>query len=279
MTTYAIGDIHGCFNEFMELLDHIQFNPSKDTLWLTGDLVNKGTHSLETLRFVKSLGEGCVMVLGNNELGMLAIARGAKPYHPEQHSFQDVLQASDREELLIWLENRPLLHYDSKLEFALVHAGLHPAWDLGLALELAQEVERVLRSPAKLDFYAHLYGNTPSCWDPSLQGFDRLRFIINCMTRMRFCSLEGKLDLHTKSSDHASSTFYPWFAVPTRRSKEINIIFGHWASLQGNCSEPQVFALDTGCVWGHSLTAMRLRDQKRFSVSCQAVTKNIDFKL
>lgn len=275
MTTYAIGDIQGCFKEFMQLLELIEFNPSKDNLWLTGDLVNRGTHSLETLRFVKSLGTHCVTVLGNHDLGMLAIARGAEPYDPAEHSFQDVLQAPDREELLVWLESQPLLHYDSDLNFVLVHAGLHPAWDLTLARALAQEVETVLRSPAKFELYSHLYGNTPDHWDPALTGFDRLRFIINCMTRLRFCSPEGQLDLNTKSSDHSAATFDPWFSIPTRRSKGLNILFGHWAALQGNCSEPQVFALDTGCVWGHSLTALRLEDQKRFSVACSNTAKKI----
>lgn len=272
MTTYAIGDIQGCFDEFMQLLELVDYNPIEDTLWLTGDLVNRGTHSLETLRFVKSLGDGCITVLGNHDLGMLAIARGAEPYDAEQHTFQDILQAPDREELLTWLENQPLLHYDAKSKFVLVHAGLYPSWDLNLALNLAKEVETVLKSPDKVEFYCHLYGNTPFRWEPDLKGFDRLRFIVNSMTRMRACSLAGDLDLTEKSSDNLPAGFYPWFDIPTRRSKDLNIIFGHWASLQGNCKEPHVFGLDTGCVWGYSLTAMRLEDQKRFSVSCKTRT-------
>jgi len=269
MTTYAVGDIQGCFDEFLQLLEVIHYNPDQDRLWLTGDLVNRGTQSLETLRFVKSLGDRCITVLGNHDLGMLAIARGAEPYDPGHHTFQDILDARDREELLSWLETQRLLYYEPEFNFVLVHAGLHPAWDLKLALSLAQEVETVLRNPDKLEFYTRLYGNTPDTWNPNLQGFDRLRFITNCLTRLRFCNAEGRLDLSTKTKGHSRPDFYPWFEIPNRRSQGLNIAFGHWASLQGKCNDPQVFALDTGCVWGYSLTALRIEDRQRFSVSCQ----------
>ncbi len=273
MSTFAIGDIQGCFDQLLLLLKKIQFDEHQDTLWFTGDLVNRGHQSLETLRFIRNLSEEgrALTVLGNHDLGTLAILHQAEPFDPNEHTFQDIASAHDKDELIFWLEQQPLLHHDAYLDFTLVHAGLHPAWDLLLAMDLAKEVEAVLKDPIlKIDFYHHLYGNTPTLWEPHLQGFERLRFIVNCFTRMRFCSQDGRLELETKESvAKAPLGYMPWFKIPNRKNKDLRIIFGHWASILGKTDEPNTFALDTGCVWGNALTAMRLEDQKLFSISCR----------
>lgn len=275
MATYAIGDIQGCYHSLLKLLEHIQFG-ARDTLWFTGDLVNRGSHSLETLRFVRELNLAgrALTVLGNHDLGMLAILRGAESFIEEQHTFDDIVQAEDKEILLSWLEQQPLLHHDPDLNYTLVHAGIYPAWDLEMAQTLAQEAESHLKNPnTKLETYHHLYGNEPHSWSPGLKKYDRFRFIINSFTRMRFCNREGKLDLESKGSlENPPLGYLPWFKIPDRKSKDNRIIFGHWAALRGKTNEPNVFAIDTGCVWGHSLTAIRLEDQHYFSVPCQEVS-------
>jgi bis(5'-nucleosyl)-tetraphosphatase (symmetrical) len=271
MSTYAIGDVQGCFDPLIQLLDKINFDPKNDKLWFTGDLVNRGTQSLKTIRFIKTLIEegSALTILGNHDLGMLAIAREAEPFEPKKHSFGDILEAPDKEELLSFLEQQPLLHYDADLDFVLVHAGIHPAWDLTLALSLAKEVEDVLRSNQKYEFYHHLYGDIPNQWQPNLTGFDRIRFIMNCFVRMRFCNEEGKIDLITKeSANFHLPGFMPWYNIPGRKNSDLKIIFGHWSTLRGKTDNPKAYALDTGCVWGNCLTAMRLEDTTRFSVAC-----------
>lgn len=273
MPTYAIGDVQGCYEPLIKLLDIIQFDPSNDQLWFVGDLINRGPASLKTLRFIKTLQPSPICVLGNHDLALLAIASGAQTFNPNLHNFSDILQADDREELVFWLEHRPLIHYDRLLNYVLTHAGIYPAWDLAYALSLGKEVESVLQGPhlEKHLFYQHMYGNHPEYWDPNLFEYDRLRFIVNAFTRMRFCSVDGYLDLTTKDSiENEPPGFYPWFNLPNRLPQDYNIIFGHWASLLGQCNTPKVFALDTGCVWGNALTAMRLDDQRRFSVACRA---------
>lgn len=280
MPTYAIGDVQGCFEKLIELLEVIGFS-EKDTLWFTGDLVNRGTESLKTLRFIRDLHQKrrVSLVLGNHDLGMLAIANGAYPYDPAHHSFSDILEAPDKDELLNWLEEQPLIHHDPSLNYTLVHAGIYPNWDLEQAQKYASEVEQVLKNrnegySQKIQFYHHLFGNTPTHWDPELDGFDRLRFIVNCFTRMRFVSLDGHLNLNVKeAAEKAPKGFFPWFEIPHRKCQQLPIIFGHWAALQGKCRTPNTFALDTGCVWGNALTAFRLEDQQRFSVSCSDLTK------
>jgi bis(5'-nucleosyl)-tetraphosphatase (symmetrical) len=284
MSVYAIGDLQGCFDELQLLLEKINFDPTQDILWFTGDLVNRGPKSLECLRFVKSLDTHAVTVLGNHDLHLLAIA-----YADRQTSAGDtldaILQAADRDELLNWLRQQPLLHYDPQLNFVLVHAGIAPQWDLPTAQNLAREVEAELRSvdlspTLALPHYAregtrnfgtmllsHLYGNEPACWDDSLTGTARWRCIINYFTRMRFCTAAGCLDLKYKGEiANAPTDLIPWFQIPTRKIQETKILFGHWAALQGKANEPNVFALDTGCVWGQSLTALRLDDLQKFSV-------------
>ena len=268
MAHYAIGDVQGCFSVFIQLLEKIQFDPNKDTLWLTGDLVNRGPQSLDTLRFIKSLGNSHHIVLGNHDLHLLAVARGAHPGSPDD-TLTDILTAPDRDELITWLLHLPLLYHDKQLNYTMVHAGLAPSWTLESAITLANEVEMVLQSDRTNDFFHHMYGNQPDLWQPELEGFDRLRCITNYLTRARLCHPNGRLALkHTGPVESAKKHLIPWFNVPERASANLNIIFGHWAALGGVTNTPHTYALDTGCVWGFSLTAMRLEDGERFSVAC-----------
>ncbi len=258
MAVYAIGDIQGCYDALRMLLDKISFSPSEDTLWFAGDLVNRGDKSLETLRFVKGLGPAAVCVLGNHDLSLLALAEGYTK--ASNHTMQDVLTAPDREELFFWLRRLPLLHHDEALGFTLVHAGLPPQWDLDTAGQCAREVECVLRDDTAYHrFMAGMFGNRPKKWDPALAGVDRYRFIINSFTRMRYCTLEGKLNFSDKGPVGTQRNKYvPWFAVPWRRSRNLRIVFGHWSALNGRTGESGVYALDTGCLWGGRLSALRL---------------------
>ncbi len=268
MPNYSIGDVQGCFNALNNLLQKINFNPAKDTLWFTGDLVNRGPQSLEVLRFVKSLGKQAVTVLGNHDLHLLAVAN-KKIAGKKQDTLAAILTAPDCQVLCDWLRQQPFLHYDKKLAYLMVHAGLAPQWNLKKALQCADEVQTVLRSNQYTEFLANMYGDEPNCWHESLTGWPKLRLITNYFTRMRFCKPDGTLELDKKGkADNPPPGFLPWFKVPQRAHKEVKIIFGHWAALNGEADEPHVFPLDTGCVWGNCLTAMRLEDGKRFKVSC-----------
>lgn len=268
MATYAIGDIQGCFAELEKLLAQIDFNPERDTLWFTGDLVNRGPRSLETLRFVKALGEKHITVLGNHDLHLLAAASGLRATH-RGDTLDKILAAPDKNELIDWLRHRPLLHYDKSTRFVMTHAGLAPAWTLAQARKLANEVEVVLRGNSPDVFFKNMYGNQPDRWDEKLAGFERLRCIINFFTRMRFCHADGRLDLSYKGEIAGKPReLIPWFDVPDRVNANEKIIFGHWAALGGKADVPNVYPLDTGCVWGNCLTAMRLEDEQRFSVRC-----------
>jgi len=268
MPTYAIGDVQGCYDPLLRLLDKCQFDQNTDTLWFAGDLVNRGPQSLETLRFIKQLGARAISILGNHDLALLAAAYNLRPSKKDP-KLQDILQAPDCEELIEWLRLRNIMHYDKTLDFAMVHAGIPPQWDLNTAIARAKELENTLHSPDFLVFLQNMFGDSPSIWSDALQGWDRLRYITNAFTRMRFCSAEGQLELQAKGkADQAPTNLYPWFKIPTRRHRQVQILFGHWAALQGNVEEPNVFALDTGCVWGNCLTAVRLEDKKFFQVSC-----------
>jgi bis(5'-nucleosyl)-tetraphosphatase (symmetrical) len=270
MATYAIGDVQGCNKALQKLVEHINFDPTKDQLWFTGDLVNRGAHSLEVLRFVKQLGNSQRTVLGNHDLHLLAVAYNQHPGW-EEDTFSDILTAPDREELIDWLRRQPLFYYDETLGFALVHAGLAPSWDLKKSLTLAREVETVLRDPKITDFLAHMYGNEPNYWDDNLIGWDRLRAITNYLTRARFCYPDGHLELSEKGPANAPTDgLAPWFRSPHRLSTDLKIVFGHWAALGGITHTSNVYSLDTGCVWGFKLTAMRLEDGKRFRVDCDS---------
>lgn len=264
MATWAIGDVQGCFDELLALLERIDYAPKRDRLWFCGDLVNRGPKSLETLRFVKSLGEHAVTVLGNHDLHLLAVW-----HHTEKKKKSDtldaILAAPDAGHLLAWLQRRPLAHYDETLGYFLCHAGLPPSWDLDLALCCAGEVERVLRGDASA-FFAQMYGNEPALWDERLHGQERLRYITNAYTRMRFIDGEGRLDLKCKSAPgEQPAHLMPWFEHPKRHAKHLDIVFGHWAALLGQAGTPRVHALDTGCIWGHALTALCLESGERVS--------------
>lgn len=267
MPTYVIGDIQGCFKQFEALLKEINFDNQRDCLWFTGDLVNRGKNSLLVLRYIKSLGDKHIVVLGNHDLHMLAVACGASEITPHD-TFTDVLNAKDRDELIDWLRFCPLLHVDHATGFVMSHAGLAPAWTVEQASKLAKEVECVLKEDPIL-FLQHMYGNEPDHWDDNLRGFERLRVITNYLTRMRYCHSDGRLELTFKGKlQDKPEQLLPWFDVPQRRNKDAKILFGHWAALGGEVDVANVYALDTGCVWGNSLTAMRLEDEKRFTVKC-----------
>ncbi len=265
MTTYAIGDIQGCFDSLQQLLQRIAFDPAKDRLWQVGDLVNRGPQSLATLRWAKGLGDSLVAVLGNHDLHLLAVAaRAESPKRSD--TFHDVLDAPDRDELLDWLRHRPLMHVENGT--ALVHAGLLPQWSVERARELAAEVESVLRGDGYRDFFAHMYGNQPDHWRDDLQGIGRLRVIVNGMTRLRFCTPEGKMEFaHKRGVDDRPEGFLPWFEVESRASREDFIVCGHWSAL-GLRRKDNFAALDSGCLWGGQLTAMRLEDRQVFQVDC-----------
>jgi len=257
MAVFAIGDVQGCYDDLRRLLERLNFNPTDDTLWFTGDLVNRGPKSLEVLRFVKNLGERAVSVLGNHDLHLLALAVGIdKPKSTD--TLEAVLAVSDRDELLDWLRHRPLLHQDETLGYTLIHAGLPPQWDSATAQSCANELEYVLRGHDYLEFFKHMYGNRPDRWSSSLQGIERLRFIVNCFTRLRYCTPEGGLDLTFKGAPGTQPRgLLPWFMVPGRASAELHILFGHWSTL-GEVKGHNVYPLDTGCVWGGKLSALRL---------------------
>jgi bis(5'-nucleosyl)-tetraphosphatase (symmetrical) len=265
MSTYAIGDVQGCFGALRDLLGQIGFDAGRDRLWLVGDLVNRGPDSLATLRFVKDLGETAVCVLGNHDLHLLAVAAGHAKLRKDD-TLDEVLTAPDREELIDWLRHRPLMHTDG--EHALVHAGLLPQWSVSRALDLAHEVEQALRTRGYDRLLAHMYGNDPPAWSEGLTGYARVRVIINAMTRMRVCTRDGAMDLRYKGdSANLPSDLLPWFALPKRASRDSRIIFGHWSAL-GLVLEPNVVGLDTGCLWGRQLSALRLEDRRLFQVSC-----------
>jgi bis(5'-nucleosyl)-tetraphosphatase (symmetrical) len=269
MATYAIGDIQGCYEELSHLLEIIGFSKTEDRLWLCGDLVNRGPQSLAVLRWARDLGERAQTVLGNHDLHLLAVAAGQRQPRSKD-TFQDVLAARDRDELLHWLRQRPLLLHEAELGFTLVHAGLPPQWDLDLARRCAVELETCLRGPENGEFFGHMYGNAPERWSYSLEGWERLRFITNCFTRMRYCDADGRLELRSSGPPGSQPAGYmPWFQVPSRASASQQIIFGHWSTLRLTAKDFHahgVWPLDTGCVWGGWLTALRLEDRQIFAV-------------
>ncbi len=270
MAVYAIGDVQGCFDDLQALLRKLAFNGAHDTLWFTGDLVNRGPQSAEVLRFVAGLGERAISVLGNHDLHLLAVAYGTARQR-RHDSFADVLAAPDRNQLLAWLCRQPLLHHDAELGYTLVHAGLLPQWDLAQASVLAGEVEHALRGPACVELLEHMYGDQPDTWDDTLGGWERLRLVVNAFTRLRYCTVNGRMDLAPVGAPGTQpSHLVPWFQAPQRRTRKLNIIFGHWSTL-GTWQGDGVIALDSGCVWGRSLTAVRLDGRQRqfVCVTCE----------
>lgn len=267
MSHYAIGDLQGCLTALEALLTKINYDTSEDTLWFTGDLVNRGPDSLGTLRLVSHLPR-VISVLGNHDLHLLALALAPKAY-PTHHTLDEILNAEDRDELIHWLRQRPLLHHDSHLNYTLTHAGIPPQWTVKETQGYADEVNVILRSEDAGIFLENMYGNEPSTWSDSLQGWDRLRYIVNALTRMRYCNQDGALILDVKGRpEDQHPDLIPWFQLPNKRHSEDRLIFGHWAALMGKTNKANLFALDTGCVWGNQLTALRLEDQQLFSVEC-----------
>jgi bis(5'-nucleosyl)-tetraphosphatase (symmetrical) len=265
LATYAIGDIQGCFGSFARLLERCAFDRAHDRLWLVGDLVNRGPRSLETLRFVRALGPAAITVLGNHDLSLLMAAEGFGK-RGKGDTFDDVLGAPDRDELLHWLRHQPLCHVEGP--HCLVHAGLLPQWTARQARVLAAEAEAALCGADWRAFMANMWGSEPAAWDDDLAGWPRLRVIVNAMTRMRFCSPAGVMDFHVKGEvAKAPAGFMPWFEVPGRRSADSVLVTGHWSAL-GLKVTPNLLAIDSGCLWGGPLTAIRLEDRAIFQVDC-----------
>lgn len=271
MAIYAIGDIQGCFDDLLRLLDTISFNEHSDQLWFAGDLVNRGPKSLETLRFVKSLGNAAITVLGNHDLHLLAAASSEKLDH-RKDTLKPVLDAPDRDELIEWLRHQPLFHFND--EFCLVHAGLPPQWDFKNTQKMALIAETALKSTDYQAVLNKMYGNKPNIWSTNLSGIGRLRFIINCFTRMRFCDTDGRLDfVNSGPIGSQPKNLLPWFAVPNRKNADMRIVFGHWSAL-GYFEGHNCYAIDTGCLWGGQLTALKLGESvQRFSIDCPGYKK------
>jgi bis(5'-nucleosyl)-tetraphosphatase (symmetrical) len=266
MAHYLIGDVQGCDSALGRLLAKADFSPSRDTLWLLGDLVNRGPESAQVLRRLMRYGDAAQCLLGNHDLSLLAIAQGLRAPH-RNDTLDTILQAPDRQALLDWLRHRSMAFHAHGL--LMVHGGVLPQWDLAQTLALAREVEQALRGPGHADFFAGMYGNQPDRWSDGLEGADRLRVIVNALTRLRFCTPEGVM--HLKASgrpDEAPPGTMPWFAVPGRRSANVRIAFGHWSTL-GYVNRGDLIALDTGCVWGGCLSALRIGSEELLQVRCE----------
>ncbi|MBL7003362.1 MAG: symmetrical bis(5'-nucleosyl)-tetraphosphatase [Gammaproteobacteria bacterium] len=258
MAIYAIGDIQGCFSQFKELLKKINFNPDKDKLWICGDLVNRGPDSLSTLLYIRSLGDAAQCVLGNHDLHLLAVYY-SESKDKKADTLMPVLRSPEAESLMYWLRGQPLFHFDIELNFGMVHAGVYPDWSVSDCLRYSAEVEAVLKGERFKEFFISMYGNKPEAWEDDLTGMDRLRFITNVFTRMRFIDEQKHLCLKLKNAPEkqAAKDVFPWFEVKNKKIKHNRIVFGHWSTLESkqydNC-----FALDSGCLWGGQLTALRV---------------------
>ena len=270
MSLYAIGDVQGCYDALCRLLDHINYDAAEDELWFAGDIVNRGSQSLETLNFIKSLGEAAKWVLGNHELHLLKLADGL--IEASQSTLDAVLDAPDAELLLEWVAGQPLLRIDHNRKLILVHAGLLPQWDIALATQLAEHVSQQLQSSGRKNFLSQLLDqeNTPTLWEDHLQGIDRLAITVNAMTGIRFCDAQGRMDFQAKTApDEHPQGLYPWYTLAHKRDPGYTVLFGHWAALGYQRMESYI-ALDSGCVWGGCLTAYRLDGgtEKAFQVPC-----------
>ncbi len=265
MITYAIGDLQGCLLQTKSLLKKIRSESPDAQLFFVGDLVNRGPSSLQTLRHIRALGDAARVVLGNHDLHLLAAAHGIRKIKAGD-PLHEILQAPDRDVLLDWLRHQPMVYATER--HLLVHAGVLPQWTVEQTLNLAGEVETVLRSADWVDFLRAMYGNEPAQWNDELQGADRLRCIVNALTRIRFCTVDGRMEFDTNTGiDTAPAGFMPWFDVPGRQTQDVTVVFGHWSTL-GLVIRPKLIALDTGCVWGGKLTAVRLDDRQVFQVDC-----------
>ncbi|AIY40046.1 Bis(5'-nucleosyl)-tetraphosphatase [Collimonas arenae] len=263
--TYAIGDLQGCYQSLVTLIDKIEAITPNARFIFVGDLVNRGSQSLQTLRLIRSLGERAQAILGNHDLHLLAAAHGIRKLH-RGDTLDEILDAPDREELLDWLRHRPLALFQQNHLF--IHAGVLPQWSAAKTMALAQEVADTLQSPRWVDFLREMYGNQPLHWDDALKGNERLRCIVNALTRLRFCTEDGTMELAAKESTGISLPGYmPWFDAPQRQTEDVTVVFGHWSTL-GLVLRPNLIGLDTGCVWGGKLTAVRLADRMVVQVSC-----------
>jgi len=277
MATYAIGDVQGCYDELKALLSQINFRSDCDQLWFCGDLVNRGPKSLETLRFIRSLESNAISVLGNHDLHLLATAYDhRKP--GKKDTFDALLKANDADELFNWLRQQPLLHHDTENNITLLHAGIHPHWSINKAQQLAKEMQQVLQSELHVNYYKHMYGDKPFSWDDTLTGWSRYRFITNIFTRLRYCDKEGNPSLGVKGEPGCQeSHLMPWYEVPERVSQNDTIIFGHWSTLPhaGLSGINNTYAIDSGCLWGGMLTAMRIDVQpfEYFRLACPGALK------
>jgi len=262
MAKYAIGDVQGCYDSLQYLLEKLNFTPENDQLWFVGDLVNRGKKSLKTVKFVKSLGNSAITVLGNHDVSLIAMHYGAIPASPSLKKF---LKSKHREELINWLRNQPVLHIDESLGVCMAHAGISPQWTLEQATSFAKEIEIPLRGADTGKWLTKVYGNKPNLWHDDLSSYDRHRYIINAFMRMRYCNTkDGSLDLKLngvpKIKNQKSAKHIPWFLLKGRKHIPLRIIFGHWSSL-GYYHDDNVTALDTGCVWGRQLTAVRIDEE------------------
>ena len=267
MAIYAIGDVQGCYPELQHLLEKLRLDPATDQLWFCGDLVNRGGESLEVLRLIHGLRTRCVVTLGNHDLSLLAIAvREPEAQARTNPDLRRVLEAEDGPVLIDWLRSQQLMHYDASVDFAMVHAGLAPVWTIKQAEHVAREVERTLRGPGHRALLQHMFGNRPARWSGRLHGHDRIRAAINIFTRMRYCDVHGRIDFDAKGPPGSQRPgLYPWFAVPGVKTRDTRIVCGHWSAL-GRFAGLGVYALDTGCVWGGKLTALRLDgDELRYT--------------
>jgi len=266
MTDYAIGDIQGCYDRLRDVLAKVDFSPSRDRLWVAGDIINRGPSSLETLRYIESLGSSAVVVLGNHDLHLLAVALGGHETR-RKDTLSDILEAPDCDRLIQWLRQQHLCVHDSVRSLVMAHAGLPHIWSVDRAMAFAGEVEEVIRGSAAKEYFTHMYGNQPECWDDGLAGMDRWRVITNYFTRMPFIAEDGTLELTTKeSAGEAPEGFAPWFRYP--RQDDTRVVFGHWAALEGNTGVDRFIGLDTGCVWGGALTMMNLDSGEKIHCDC-----------
>lgn len=266
MSTYLIGDIHGCFKELKIILAKVQFNPAVDTLWLTGDLVARGPCSLEVLRLVYSLGDSVRMVLGNHDLQLLATYTGIRRNKPKDR-ITTLLKAPDADELINWLRRQPILQVDERKKLVMTHAGITPQWDLATSRQCAREVEAVLNSDNYLLFLKAMQRDTPNLWSTKLRGLARLRFSTNVFTRMRYCFPNGQLEMNYKDApEKVPAPLRPWFTLPGLVPESYSIVFGHWASLMGKGTPINIYGLDTGCCWGSKLTMLCWEDKTFTSV-------------
>lgn len=270
MSTYAVGDIQGCLGPLRRTLEVVKFDPAVDRLWCTGDVINRGPESLETLRFLRELGASVTCVLGNHDLHFLAVAFGVRELG-RRDTLKELLGARDCGELVEWLRQRPLFHRDDALGWAMVHAGVPPYWSVEEAERYAAEVSAALRGDGAKAYLAGMYGGEPARFAKNLYGPARLRAITNLLTRMRYLRADGSLELETKCHpSEAPPALCPWYAFPDRKRLSHRLVFGHWATLNGDVSPeyPDVVGLDTGCVWGRNLSLLRLEDGERFTCDC-----------